>query len=113
MSGRGQVRIKVDNVIEEVERRVPAEAIEIQAAVFDEETEELLEAAVFEPPEGAKQDEQTGEFFFDEIEEELVFQEVSIKYHAWDEWTHGFAPKWDGVPWVDYFAMMDKESFAK
>jgi len=111
LPGRGQIRIELDNVFEEVEIKTPAEPIEVTGAVIDEETGEILEAAVFEAPEGAEQDDTTGEFFTTEMEEELVFQEIKVKYHAWDEWAHSEATRWDNVWWTGYMAMMDEEDF--
>lgn len=111
LAGKGQVRIKVDNVIEEVERRVPAEPVIVESEILDDETGELLQAAIFEAPEGATQDEATGEFFNIELEEELVFQEIKVEYHAWDEWTHSISSRWNDVTWVDYIGMMTKEAF--
>jgi hypothetical protein len=111
LSGKGQVRIKVDNVIDTIETRVPVEPIEIEAVQVDEETGEILQAGVFETPEGAEVDEETGELFQTEEQEELVFQEISVTYHAWDEWTHSAGSRWDDIMWVDYIGMMNKEAF--
>ena len=111
LPGRAQTRIKLENVFEEVETKTVVEGVIVSEEELDEETGEILASAVFEQPEGAEQDEETGEFFTTEKEEELVFQEISINYHAWDEWTHGEATKWKKVPWIDYIVMMNKADF--
>lgn len=110
LPGRGQMKILIEPVIESIEVVTVVEPVMVSEAVIDAETGETLEAAVFEAPERAEHDEETGELVIKETKEDLVFQEGKAVYYAWDQWTHSIAKKWRNVTWVAFNDAMDKDA---